>query len=125
MVFIHVFPEGQLTTRELLYSHRTAAHIAIRKRVGINLMHVEAQGYIIIVVTKKMNKQQGEWTTTCDIIVRFATSKAARSAYEQQRSQHNNRDTQAECMPPYTWHVCLVLLPIDRTSEASEDASLH
>ena len=95
MVFRNVLPSGHATTRELLQSHRTAAHIAIRKRLGINLMHADAQGDIITVVTKKTDKQKGEWTTTNDIIVRFATSKAARSAYDQQRSQHNNRDTQA------------------------------
>ena len=82
--------------------HRTAAHIAIRKRVGINnLMHADARGDIITVFTKKMDKQQGEWTTTGDIRVRFAISKAAKSAYEQQRNQHNNRDTQENAC----WHT--------------------
>jgi len=28
-------------------------------------------------------------------------------------------------MLPYTWHVCLVLLPTGHTSDASEEASLH
>jgi hypothetical protein len=83
MVFRNVFPTGQVATRELLQSHRTAAHIAIRKRIGINLMHSDAQGDIIAVVTKKTDKQQGEWTTTCDIRVRFATRRAAKAAYEQ------------------------------------------
>jgi hypothetical protein len=122
MVFRNVYPAGQTATRELLQSHRTAAHIAIRRRLGINLMHIDAQGDIITVVTKKTDKQQGEWTTTGDIRVRFATSRAAKSAYEQQRSQHNNRDTQAERMLTYTEHVCPVLLPIGHTNEASEDA---
>ena len=62
------------------------AHIAIRKRLGIILMHADAQGDIITVVTKRTDKQQGEWTTTCDIKVRFATSGAAKSAYEQRRN---------------------------------------
>jgi len=95
MVFRNEFPSGHATTRELLHSHRTAAHIATRKRLGINIMHADAQGDIITAVTKKTDKQQGEWTTTGDIRVRFTASKAAKSAYEQQRSQHNNRDTQA------------------------------
>ena len=82
MVFRNVFPSGQAATRELLQSHRTTAHIAIRKRLGINLMHTDAQGDIITVVTKKMDKQQGEWTTTGDIRFRFATSRATKSAYE-------------------------------------------
>ena len=88
-------------------------------------MHGDAQGDIITVITKKTDKQQGEWTTTGDIRVRFATSRAAKSAYEQQRNQHNNRDTHAERLLTYTWHVCLVFLPTGHTSEASEDASLH
>ena len=60
MVFRNVYPAGQATRRELLHSHRTAAHIAIRKRLGINRMHTDAQGDIITVVTKKTDKQQGE-----------------------------------------------------------------
>jgi hypothetical protein len=88
-------------------------------------MHTDAQVDIITVVTKIMDKQQGEWTITSDIRVRFATSRAAKSAYEQQRIQHNNRDTYAERMLTYTWHVCPILLPIGHTSEASEDASMH
>jgi len=111
MVFKNVFPAGQATTRELLQSHRTAAHIAIKKRLGINLMHTDAQGDIITIVTKKMNKQQGEWSTTGDIRVRFATTRAAKSAYAQQRNQHNNRDTHAKRLLTYTGHACPVLLP--------------
>jgi hypothetical protein len=72
-----------------------------------------------------MDKQQGEWTSTCDIRVRFATSRAEKSDYEQQRSQHNNRDTHSGRLLTYTWHVCQELLPIGHTSKASEDASLH
>ena len=125
MVFRNVFPAGQAATRELMQSHRTAAHIAFRKRLGINLMLTDAQGDIITVVTKKTDKQQGDWTTTGDIIVRFATSRAAKSAYEQQRSQHNNRDTQAERLLTYTRQICPVLLSRGHTDEASEDASLH
>jgi hypothetical protein len=56
-------------------------------------MHADEQGDIITVVTKKTDKQQGEWITIGNIRVRFATNKAAKSAYEQQRSHHNNRDT--------------------------------
>ena len=61
MVFNNVFPAGHAARRELLQSHRTAAHIAIRTRLGINLMQTDAQGDIIIVVTKKRanNKENG------------------------------------------------------------------
>ena len=60
-VFRNVFPSGQATTRELLQSHRTAAHIAIRNRLGISLMHTDAQGDIITVVKRKQtnNKENG------------------------------------------------------------------
>jgi len=51
MVFTFVFTTGQATTRELLQSHRTGAHIAIMKRLCINLMHADSQGDIITVVT--------------------------------------------------------------------------
>lgn len=88
-------------------------------------MHTYDQGDIITVVTKKVDKHHGEWTTTRDIRVTFASSRAAKSAYEQQRSQHNNKDTQVKRLLTYTGHVCPVLLPTGHTSEASEDASLH
>jgi hypothetical protein len=88
-------------------------------------MHTDAQGDIMTVVTMKWDKQQGEWTTIGDIRVRFATSKAAKTAYEQQHSKHNNRDAHAERMLTYTRHVCPVLLPTRHTNQASEDASLH
>jgi hypothetical protein len=88
-------------------------------------MHGDAQGDIITVITKKTDKQQGEWTTTGDIRVRFATSRAAKSAYEQQRNQHNNRDAQAERLLAYTGHVCTILLPTSHTNEASKYASMH
>jgi hypothetical protein len=72
-----------------------------------------------------MDEQQGEWITTGDIRVRFATDRAAKSADEQQRIQHNNRDKQADRLRTYTGHVCPVLLPTGHNNEASEDASLH
>jgi hypothetical protein len=45
---------------------------------------------------------QGDWTTTGDIYVRFSSTRAAATAYEQQRSQHQNRDTKAERLLSYT-----------------------
>ena len=63
--------------------------------------------------------------TIGDIRVRFATSKAARAAYEQQRNQHNNRDTQAERLLTYTGQVSPVFIPSGHHSEASRDATLH
>ena len=80
-------------------------------------MHEDAQGDIITVVTKKTGKQKGEWTTTGDITVRFATSRAAKLAYEHQRSQHNNRDTHAERLLTYLGHVCLVLILTGHTNK--------
>jgi hypothetical protein len=58
-------------------------------------MHVDFQGDTIKVVAKKSDKQQGEWTTTGDIKVRFVTDIAAKSTYDQQRGYHINRDTRA------------------------------
>jgi len=93
LVFRHFFPAGQSATRELLQRYRTEAHAAIRNRLGVNLFHAETLGDTIKVVTKKAEQHHGEWITTGDIRLRFPSARAAGSAYEQQRSQHHNRNT--------------------------------
>ncbi len=78
-----------------------------------------------ITIGEQPQTPQREWTTTGDIRARFATSRAARSAYEQQRNQHHNRDTQSKRLLTYTGHVCPILLPTCHTSETSEDSFLR
>jgi hypothetical protein len=56
MIFRYVFSVGYATTRELIQSHRTAAHIAIMWRLGINLVHADSQGDTITVVKTKSDK---------------------------------------------------------------------
>jgi hypothetical protein len=63
------------------------------------------------VVTKKSEHQQGAWILTGDIIVRFASNRAAIAAYEQKRAQHNNRDPKAERLLTYTRHVLPIMIP--------------
>jgi len=53
LVFRHIYPVGLPATRELLQSCRTEAHSAIRKRLGLNLMHTDDYGDVITVVTRK------------------------------------------------------------------------
>jgi len=55
----------------------------IKKRLGINLMHTDAHGDIITIVTRKSDNQQGAWILTGDIRARFPISKALISAYVQ------------------------------------------
>ena len=54
----------------------------IRQRLGINLLYTDAIGDTVTVVTRKAETQQGEWTLTGDIRVRFPSARAATSAYE-------------------------------------------
>jgi hypothetical protein len=68
-------------------------------------MHTDAHGDIITVVTRKSEHQQGAWILTGDIRVRFPISRAAISAYEQQRAQHNNKDPKAERLLTYEGQV--------------------
>ncbi len=96
LVFIHFYPAGHSATRELLHSYRTEAHAAIRKRLGNNLFYTNTLGDTIMVVTRKAEQHQGEWITTGDIKVRFPSARAAVIAYEQQKTQHQNRDTYAD-----------------------------
>jgi hypothetical protein len=86
LVFRHFFPAGHSATRELLQRHRTEAHAAIRKRLGVNLSYTDNMGDIVTLVTKKADHHQGEWITTCDIRGRFPNARAAVTAYEQQRN---------------------------------------
>ena len=95
IVFRHFFPTGYSTTRELLQRHRTEAHEAIRKRLGVNLSYTDNLGDTVTIVTKKADRHQGEGITTVDIRVRFPSARAAVTTYEQQRNQQNNRDTHA------------------------------
>ena len=123
IVFRHLCPAGQAATRELLQRLRTEAHSAIRKRLDMNLLYTDSQGDTITVVTKQSD--HGEWTTTGDIWVRFSSATSAATAYEQQRNQHHNRDTQAERLLSYTGQVCLVFIPTGHTKEASQDDTLN
>jgi len=125
LVFRHVFPAGQAATREPLESYRTAAHTPIRQRLGINLLYTDAIGDTVRVVTRKAEKQHGEWTLICDIRVRFPSARAAASVYEQHRTQHHNRDTQASRLLSYTSHVCPTFIPTGHTSETSQEDNLH
>ena len=92
LVFRHLFPVGQSATRVLLQRYRTEAHAAIRNHQGINLFHDDTLGDTITVVTKKAERQHGEWITIGDIRAKFPSARAAGSLYEQQRSQHHNRN---------------------------------
>jgi len=60
LIFRHIFPAGQAATRELMHSCRTAAHKAIKHRLGINLLYTDASGDTVTFVTRKKEKQQGE-----------------------------------------------------------------
>ena len=85
-------------------------------------MHTDAHGDIITVVTRKSEQHQGAWILTGDIRVRFPSSRAAISAYTQQRDQHNNRDPRAERLLTHAGQVSPTLIPSGHSSEASEDA---
>ena len=75
-------------------------------------------------VTKKSDKQ-GKWILIGDIRVRFPSNRSTSSTYEQQRSQHNNKDTRAGRLLTYNGQVCPVLIPTGHTNEASELHKLH
>jgi hypothetical protein len=45
---------------ELLQRYRMAAHVEIRKRLGINLLYTDALRDTISAVTKKSDKHQGD-----------------------------------------------------------------
>jgi len=88
-------------------------------------MHTDVLGDIITVVTRKSDHQQGAWILTGDIRVRFPSSRASISAYNQQRAQHNNRDPKAERLLTYGGQISPTLIPLYHINEALEDASLH
>jgi len=68
----------------------------IMSRLDINLQATDAHGDIITVVTKKSPDQQGTWTLTWDIRVRFNNARVAKAAYNQQKNQQTIKHTQAE-----------------------------
>jgi hypothetical protein len=49
LVFTHFFLVGHSTTRELLQRHRTEAHAAIRKRLGVSLSYTDNLGDTVTV----------------------------------------------------------------------------
>jgi len=53
IVFRHIYPIGHAATKEMLQSCLTEAHVAIKKRLGLNLLHTDVHGDIITIVTKK------------------------------------------------------------------------
>jgi hypothetical protein len=62
---------------------------------------------------------------TWDIRVRFPSARAAGSTYEQQRSQHHNRNTHADRLLGHTRQICPTLIPKGRTGETAQDDTLH
>jgi hypothetical protein len=119
LVFRHVYPAGQAPTRELMQRYRTEAHATIRKRLCVNLFYTHALGDIVSVVIRKFDKHQGDWILTGDIRVRFSSRRAASTAYEHQRNQQNNKDTQAARLIGHSGQVCPTLIPARRISTQS------
>ena len=62
--------------------------------MGMNLLYTDAHADTVTVVTNKSD--HGELATIGDIRVRFSSARAAATAYEQQRNQHQTRDAQVE-----------------------------
>jgi hypothetical protein len=60
LVFVHFYPAGQASTRELLQRYYTEAHAAIRKMLGVNFFYTDALGDTVTVVTRKSDKHQGD-----------------------------------------------------------------
>jgi hypothetical protein len=56
LVFRHVHPYGQATTKEPMQRYRTDAHATIRKRLGVNLFYTDALGDTVTVVTRKFGR---------------------------------------------------------------------
>jgi hypothetical protein len=119
IVFINVFRPDQAATRELLPSCRTEAHPAVKTRMGINLLPTDIHGDTITIVARKSNNNIGTWTLTGDIRIRFGNARVAISAYQQQRTHQNNRNTHAERLLTYDEHVCHTLIPSRHTNEES------
>jgi len=125
LVFRHVFRADQAATIKLLQSCRTAAHTTIRERLGINPLYTDAIRGSVIVVKRKTEKQQGEWTLIGDLRVRFPSARAASTINEQQRTQHLNKDTQSSRMLSQREQVCPTFIPTGHTAETSHDDNLH
>ena len=56
---------------------------------------------------------------------RFPGARAARSAYEQFRSHHHNRNTQVDLLLEHTRQVCPTLIPTRHYGETAQDETLH
>jgi hypothetical protein len=125
IVFRHMHPAGEAATRELLQRYRTEAHVEMRKRLGINMLYTDTLGDIVTRVTKKSDKHQGDWILTGDIRVRFPSPRVASTVYDQQRKQHNNRNTQSSQLIGHAGHVCPIIIPTCHSGETSQDDSLH
>jgi hypothetical protein len=97
----------------------------MRKRLGINLFYTDTLEDTITVVTKKSDKHQGDGTLTGDIRVRFPSPRATRTIYNQQRKQHNNKDTYASRLIGHTGHVCPIIIPSGHSGDTSQVDSLH
>jgi len=93
--------------------------------MGINLLPNDAHGDTIMIATIKANGQPGTWTLTRNIRIRFSSARAVISAYQQQKTQQHNRNTQAERLLTYDGKICHTLIPSGHTNEESQDPSLH
>jgi hypothetical protein len=124
LVFRNVFPYGQAATRELLQSSRTEAYRALKTQMGFNIPPTDTHGDTVTVVTKRSDTA-GSWVTTGDIRVRFASARAAITAYHQQRTQQNKKETKADRLLNHTGQVCHMLIPSGHTNETSQDPTLH
>jgi hypothetical protein len=89
------------------------------------MFYTHALGNTITVVTKKSDKHQGDWIMMGDIRVRFPNPRSAGTVYEQQRKQHNNKDTQSAPLIGHIGQVCPSIIPEDHNLETSQDESLH
>ena len=64
-------------------------------------------------------------STHKDIRVRFSSARGAGSAYEQQRSQHHNRNTHADRLLGHTRQVCPPLIPTRHSGETAQVDTPH
>jgi hypothetical protein len=52
----YLYSPGHASTREMIQRYRMDAHVAFRKRLGVNLFYTDALGDTITVVTRKSDK---------------------------------------------------------------------
>jgi len=95
IVYRHIYPAGQAANMELLQICHTTAHNAIRKRLGMSLLHTNSHGDTITMAKKKKIGSKREWTLKGDIRARFSNNRSASAVYDQQISQHNDRGTKS------------------------------